>query len=144
MEEDLFQSDLQEYLENGNLYDRCYFQWSLIQCLVLEKHLLLEMEFVSEETTANSTTLEYARQTTKILERAVNDLQRSLLETLLIGILDPQDEIPALMLGNQVCVQGSPQISYVHPARGARGKSGSDSRHLVHLSLYRPSLFFVS
>lgn len=72
MEEDLFQSDLQEYLENGNLYDRCYFQWSLIQCLVMEKHLLLEMEFLSEETTSNSTTLEYARQTTKILERAVN------------------------------------------------------------------------
>ena len=30
----------------------------------------------------------------RLLERAVNDLQRSLLETLLIGILDPQDEIP--------------------------------------------------
>ena len=33
MEEDLFQGDLQDYLENGNLYERCYFQWSLVQCL---------------------------------------------------------------------------------------------------------------
>lgn len=72
MEEDLFQGDLQEYLENGNLYERCYFQWSLIQCLFQEKHLLLEMEFSADEAAKNATTLDYAKQTTKLLERAVN------------------------------------------------------------------------
>ena len=72
MEEDLFQGDLQEYLENGNLYERCYFQWSLIQCLFQEKHLMLEMEFSADEAAKNATTIDYAKQTTKLLERAVN------------------------------------------------------------------------
>ena len=72
MEEDLFQGDIQDYFENGNLYERCYFQWCLVQCLVFEKHLLLEMNFQLEKSPADCLNLEYSRQTTKVLERAVN------------------------------------------------------------------------
>lgn len=72
MEEDLFQGDLQDYLENGNLFDRCFFQWSLVQCLVFEKHLLLEMSFPEGMTSDGCGNVEYSRQITKVLERAVN------------------------------------------------------------------------
>lgn len=72
MEEDLFQGDLQDYLENGNLYERCYFQWSLVQCLVFEKHLLLEMHFPEDVASDGCGSTEYSRQITKVLERAVN------------------------------------------------------------------------
>ena len=72
MEEDLFQGDLQDYLENGNLYERCYFQWSLVQCLVFEKHLLLEMHFPEGMSSDGCGSTEYSRQITKVLERAVN------------------------------------------------------------------------
>lgn len=39
-----------------------------------------------------------------IAHRIVNDLGRAFNETLLIGILDSQDKIAALMFCNQVCV----------------------------------------
>ena len=39
---------------------------------MFEKHLLLEMNFQLEQPTADCLNLEYSRQTTKVLERAVS------------------------------------------------------------------------
>lgn len=72
MEDDLFQGDLQDYLENGNLYERCSFQWYLIQSIIMEKHVLLEMKFPSDSSSDEYMSSDYSKQTTKILERAVN------------------------------------------------------------------------
>lgn len=72
MEEDLFQGDFQDYLENGNLYERCSFQWYLIQSIIMEKHILLEMKFELNQSSEKLMGFEYSKQTTKILERAVN------------------------------------------------------------------------
>lgn len=72
MEDDLFQGDLQDYLENGNLYERCSFQWYLIQSIIMEKHILLEMKFPQDQSSEDYMNSDYSKQTTKILERAVN------------------------------------------------------------------------
>ena len=72
MEEDFFQGALQDYLEGGEVYNRCWFQWSLVQCLVHEKHMLIEMSFASDCPTEDYMNAEYSHQTSKILERAVN------------------------------------------------------------------------
>ena len=45
MEDDFFQGDLQEYFESGDLYSRCFFQWSIVQAMMMESHILLEMQF---------------------------------------------------------------------------------------------------
>ena len=71
MEDDLFQGDLQEYLENGDLYARCTFQWSLIQSMVMGNHILLEMQFSDDKIATDYMSSELAHQTTRILERAV-------------------------------------------------------------------------
>ena len=72
MEESLFQGDLQDYLENGDLYNRCSFQWYLIQSIILEKHVLIEMNFPSTQSSDEYMNSEYSRQGAKILERAVH------------------------------------------------------------------------
>lgn len=113
MEEDLFQGDLQEYLENGNLYDRCYFQWSLIQCLFQEKHLLLEMEFSADEAAKNATTLDYAKQTTKLLERAVNAvIKGALIKSVNVTALTTIKEVQAVYELNCRLFVISRQISH--------------------------------
>ena len=71
MEDDLFQGDLQEYLENGDLYTRCNFQWSLIQSMVMGNHILLEMHFPDDKFANDYMSSDLAHQTTRILERAV-------------------------------------------------------------------------
>ncbi|KNB43894.1 hypothetical protein JH06_3256 [Blastocystis sp. subtype 4] len=71
MEDDLFQGDLQEYLENGDLYTRCNFQWSLIQSMVMGSHILLEMHFPDDKIANDYMSSDLAHQTARILERAV-------------------------------------------------------------------------
>ena len=71
MEEDIFQGDLQDYLESGDLYRRCYFQWCLTQALVTNNHILLEMQFADSTIANHYLNTELAHQTTRILERAV-------------------------------------------------------------------------
>ena len=71
MEDDIFQGDLQDYLENGDLNRRCYFQWCLTQALATDNHLLLEMQFANDIIADHYLNTELAHQTTRILERAV-------------------------------------------------------------------------
>ena len=62
-----------------------------------------------------------------LLQRAVNDIHSALYQTLLIGILDAQDKIPAHRFGNQVFIQRRTQVPDVHEAGRAGRKSCSDS-----------------
>lgn len=71
MEDDFFQGDLQEYFESGDLYTRCFFQWSIVQAMMMESHILLEMQFPDDKTALNYMSAELAAQTARILERAV-------------------------------------------------------------------------
>ena len=71
MEDDFFQGDLQEYFESGDLYSRCFFQWSIVQAMIMESHILLEMQFPDDKTALNYMSAELATQTARILERAV-------------------------------------------------------------------------
>ncbi len=61
----------------------------------------------------------------RLFQGPVNDIHGALHKTLLIGILNTQDKIPALMFGDQICIQSRPQIPHMHPPGGARRKSCS-------------------
>lgn len=98
MEDDLFQGDLQDYLENGSLYERCSFQWYLIQSIIMEKHILLEMQFSSDQSSENYTSPEYSKQTAKILERAVNAvIKGSLVKSICFTKSTTIEEIKAII-----------------------------------------------
>ncbi len=47
----------------------------------------------------------------------VDQLNRALHQSSLVGILDPQQEIAALVLGNKVSIERCPQISHMHSSR---------------------------
>ena len=56
----------------------------------------------------------------------VNHLDSALHLTFLIGIFNPQDEIPALILRNQIFIQRCAQIAHMHKPGGTGSKSGSN------------------
>ena len=67
----------------------------------------------------------------RLFHRAVDDVGRALDETALVGVLDAQDELSAVCLGEQVRIQCAAEISEVHVARRGRGKSGTNFHSLL-------------
>lgn len=69
--------------------------------------------------------------------RAVDNVNRALDQTLLIGVLDAENELSAVVARYEPCVQRSAQIAHMHISRGAGGKSraylalGYASLHLL-------------
>ena len=55
--------------------------------------------------------------------RVPRSLHRALLETLLVGILDTEHKGSVIVFCDQIRIQGSTQVSYMHPACRARCKS---------------------
>ena len=55
----------------------------------------------------------------------INDIQRALHQTALIGILNTQDEFPTLRFCDEVFIKRSTQVADMHIARRGRGKSCS-------------------
>src|SRR5699024_463552 len=72
-----------------------------------------------------------------LLQGLVDHVLGAFHQPLPVGVLNAQDELPALGLGHQVLVQGRAQVAHVHKARGAGGESRSHSCHC------RRSLFMV-
>ena len=71
------------------------------------------------------------------LKRAVNKIDRAFDIALLVGILDTQNELAAVMTREQIGIEGGPQIPDVHEPRRRRGKSGSDFHMLVSVCNFR-------
>ena len=59
------------------------------------------------------------------LQGVVNDLGRALHKALLIGILNAEDELAAVLFGKEVIIQGGSEAAEMHEARGAGGKPGT-------------------
>ena len=72
-------------------------------------------------------------QKTGFLERAVNNLGRSLDKSALVGVLDAENEGTVRVLGNEIRIECCPQVSDMHAPGGTRRISGSDFH--VELSL---------
>ena len=52
-----------------------------------------------------------------VCKRTVDEINRTLHQSSLVCILDPQQEIAALMLRNEISIKGCPQISHMHSSR---------------------------
>ena len=61
-----------------------------------------------------------------VRHRALDDINCAFHIAALIGVLDPQNKIAVLVLGDQVCVEGSPEVAHMHSAGRAGSVSGSD------------------
>ncbi len=62
-------------------------------------------------------------------ETVVNRLHRFRHVTVLVGIFDAQDESTAIFFGDQVSIKRSAQVSNVHVAGRAGGKTSSEHSH---------------
>ena len=68
----------------------------------------------------------------RLFEGAVNHLDRVFDIAVAVGVLDPQDEFPALRLRQQEGIEGGAEVAHVHEAGRARGETGSDGLCVAH------------
>ena len=73
---------------------------------------------------------------TSKLQGLVDDLHSPLYLTLLVGILDAQQEAAVIALCHQIGKQCGAQVSHVHIAGGAGGKTGADMIELEHKYIF--------
>ena len=71
-----------------------------------------------------------------LLQGLVDDLHSPLYLTLLVGILDAQQEAAVIALCHQIGKQCGAQVSHVHIAGGAGGKTGADMIELEHKYIF--------
>ena len=82
----------------------------------------------------------FVPQKAGLAQGVVDDVHRTLHLAHLVGILNAQNEGAALALGFQVGVQCGTQVAHVHIARGAGGKTGTNSHDDSSLSLFHGGL----